>query len=164
MVLEVASLYFIEANIFRGVSQLSRKTQLCVMLGRDRGTEFGFLGLVFFVKMYKKQGIQLHKRLEQGVFLVQKQLKADARVDLPTSRAQFFLRARGFSGRFFMFLRQKRAREKRRTLRKSSLRVADQAVSQEPILIMPIQKPPSSYSLFILKFVYVSSQISYAIP
>ena len=119
MVLEVGrlmtetSLYFIEANIFRGLSQLSRKTQLCVMLGRDRGIEFGFLCLVFFVKMYEKQGIQFHKRLEQGVFLVQKPLKADVRVELPTSRAQFFLRARGASGRFFMFLRQKRARERR---------------------------------------------------
>lgn len=103
--------YFIEANIFRGVSQISRKTQLCVMLGRDRGTEFGFPGLVFFVKMYKKQGIQFHKRLEQGVFLFQKPLKADARVDLPTSRAPFFYEREASATDFLCFC-DKSEREK----------------------------------------------------
>ena len=70
MVLEVGrlmtetSLYFIEANIFRGLSQLSRKTQLCVLLGRSR---VWFSGHCVFCE--KKQGIQFHKHLEQGVFL-----------------------------------------------------------------------------------------------
>ena len=53
--------------------------------------------------------MQLHKRLEQSVFLVQKPLKAGVRVDLPTNRAQFFLRAIDF----LCFLRQKRAKERR---------------------------------------------------
>ena len=94
MVLEVGrlmtetSLYFIEANIFRGLSQLSRKTQLCVLLGRGRVWFSG--SCVFCENVFKKQGIQFHKHLEQGVFFVQKPLKADVRVDLPTSRAQFF--------------------------------------------------------------------------
>ena len=37
--------------------------------------------------------------------------------DLPTSRAQIFSRARSVSGRFFMFLRQKRTRERELVLR-----------------------------------------------
>ena len=64
------------------------------------GTEFGFLGLVFFVKMYKKTGHTISQSLEQGVFLVQKPLKADVRVDKSSS---FFLLARGARRRIFLF-------------------------------------------------------------
>ena len=78
--------------------------------------------------------MQLHKRLEQSVFLVQKPLKAGVRVDLPTNRAHFFT-----SDRFFMFFAAKASEraegpttgtgnEKRRTLRTSSVRAADQEV------------------------------------
>ena len=67
-------------------------------------------------------------------FLVKKTVRFH--IDLPTSRAQIFSRARSASGRFFVFLRQKRARErklgpttetgneKRRTLRKSRFHIA----------------------------------------
>ena len=70
-----------------------------MLLGRD-GTEFGFLGLVFFVKMYKKTGHTISQSLEQGVFLVQKPLKADVRVDKSSS---FFLLAQGARRRIFLF-------------------------------------------------------------
>lgn len=105
MVLEVGrfmtetSLYFIEANIFRGLSQLSRKTQLCVRAAWT-GQSLVFWVLCFLWKMYKKTGHTISQSLEKGVFLVQKPLKADVRVDKSSS---FFLLARGARRRIFLF-------------------------------------------------------------
>lgn len=105
MVLEVGrfmtetSLYFIEANIFRGLSQLSRKTQLCVRAAWT-GQSLVFWVLCFLWKCIKKTGHTISQSLEQGVFLVQKPLKADVRVDKSSS---FFLLARGARRRIFLF-------------------------------------------------------------
>lgn len=106
MVLEVGrfmtetSLYFIEANIFRGLSQLSRKTQLCVRAAWT-GQSLVFWVLCFLWKCIKKTGHTISQSLEQGVFLVQKPLKADVRVD--KSSSFFFTSARREAQNFFVF-------------------------------------------------------------
>ena len=77
------------------------------------------------------------------------QLEEHRSVDLPTSRAQFFSRARSTSGRFFIFSAAKASESsgpttgtgnvKRRTLRKSNLSAEREAAG--PNLEWPDHRP-----------------------
>ena len=103
MVLEVGrfmtetSLYFIEANIFRGLSQLSRKTQLCVRAAWT-GQSLVFWVLCFLWKCIKKTGHTISQSLEKEFHKAFKSWCEGRQVELI-----FFTSARREAQNFFVF-------------------------------------------------------------
>ena len=98
--------------------------------------------------MYKKTGHTISQSLEQGVFLVQKPLKADVRVDKSSS---FFLLARGARRRIFLFWGgKKRARERRGQLPEPEMKSEELWGSLVYVWGLPIKRSDRSPSWLCL--------------